>query len=148
MNFIKKQTVFGWITLAAAVLGLIAMIIYIVTSTTGYMAGQPVSALPIVFTIIAVLGLGAMFALADKLDKRIVGAILFVIDVLLAVSLCLFVVDRVQLFADIYFIPVNYPEGEGSALNSSIVGMVFYALALVCVVVTGFAKQLHKNADR
>lgn len=147
MNFIKKQTVFGWITLAAAVLGLIAMIIYIVSGTTGYMAGQPVSALPIVFTIIAVLGLGAMFALADKLDRRIVGAILFVIDVLLAVSLCLFITDRVQLFADVYFIPVNYPESEVASLNTSIAGMVFYIITLVGVIVTGFAKQLHKSAD-
>lgn len=147
MNFIKKQTVFGWITLAAAVLGLIAMIIYIVSGTTGYMAGQPVSALPIVFTIIAILGLGAMFAVADKLDRRIVGAILFVIDVLLAVSLCLFITDRVQLFADVYFIPVNYPESEVASLNTSIAGMVFYIITLVGVIVTGFAKQLHKSAD-
>lgn len=147
MNFIKKQTVFGWITLAAAVLGLIAMIIYIVSGTTGYMAGQPVSALPIVFTIIAILGLGAMFAVADKLDRRIVGAILFVIDVLLAVSLCLFITDRVQLFADVYFIPVNYPEAEVASLNTSIAGMVFYIITLVGVIVTGFAKQLHKSAD-
>ena len=147
MNFIKKQTVFGWVTLAATVLGLIAMIIYIVSGTTGSMAGQPVSALPIGFTIISVLGLGALFAVADKLDKRIVGALLFVIDVLLAVALCLFIVDRVQLFADVYFIPVNYPPSEVAALNTSIVGMVFYIIAIVAVVVTGFAKQLHKSDD-
>lgn len=110
MNFIKKQTVFGWVTLGAAVLGLVAMIVYIVSGTTGYMDGQPLAALPIVFTVISILGLGALFAVADKLDRRIVGGILFVIDILLAVSLCLFIADRVQLFADVYFIPVNFPE--------------------------------------
>ena len=147
MNFIKKQTVFGWVTLGAAVLGLVAMIVYIVSGTTGYMDGQPLAALPIVFTVISILGLGALFAVADKLDRRIVGGILFVIDILLAVSLCLFIADRVQLFADVYFIPVNFPESEVASLNSSIAGMVFYILALVCVIVTGFAKQLHKPAE-
>lgn len=145
MNFIKKQNVFGWVTLAAAVLALIGFIIFLVTSTTGYMAGQSVPALPIVFTIIAILGLGAMFAISDKLDSRIVGGILFALNVILAIALCLFVVARVQLFADVYFIPVNYPDSEGSALSTSIVGMVFYMLSIVCVIVTGFAKQLTKK---
>lgn len=143
MNLIKKQNVFGWITIVAAVFALIGMIVYIVTSTTGFMAGEEVNSLLIVFTLIAVLALIVAALMSDRLDDRVVGGILFVSVVLLAVSFCLFINARVQLFADVYFIPVNYPEGEGTALNISIVGYVFYVLALVGTIVAGFAEKIH-----
>lgn len=143
MNLIKKQNVFGWITIAAAVFALIGMIIYIVTSTTGFMAGEEINGLLIVFTLVAVLALLVAALMSDRLDDRVVGGILFVSVVLLAVGFCLFINARVQLFADVYFIPVNYPEGEGTALNISIVGYVFYVLALVGTIVAGFAEKIH-----
>lgn len=145
MNVIKKINLFGWICVAAVVFSLIGMIIYIVSGTTGYMAGQPLDALPIVFTVISILALLAAVLLGDKLGGRITGLIIFVAVVLAAVSLCLFVVSRVELFSDVYFIPVNYPESEGAALNVSIVGLVFYVLSLICMVVAGFGEKLAKN---
>lgn len=145
MNLIKKQNVFGWVALAAAVLALIGMILYITTSTTGFMAGQDMSALPIVFSLIAIIALVITPLFSDRLDGRVVGGILFAVVLLLVVSFCVFINARVQLFADVYFIPVNYPEGEGTALNASIVGYVFYVLALVATIVAGFADKLHKN---
>lgn len=145
MNVIKKINLFGWICVAAVVFSLIGMIIYIVSGTTGYMAGQPLDALPIVFTVISILALLAAVLLGDKLGGRITGLIIFVAVVLAAVSLCLFVVSRVELFSDVYFIPVNYPESEGAALNVSIVGLVFYVLSLIGMVVAGFGEKLAKN---
>ncbi len=145
MNFIKKQSVFGWITFAAAVLSLVGLIIFIVSGTTGFMAGQPISALTIVFTIIAILGLGTLFAISEKIDKRIVGGILFVLVVLLAVAMCMFIMDRLQLFADVYFIPVNHPKIEDAALSATIAGIVFYILAIIGTIVVGFSGKLNKE---
>lgn len=145
MKLLKKQNVFGWISIASAVLALIGMIIYISTSTTGYLAGQSMDVLPIVFTVLAMIVLVATALVADKLDERIVGGILFAVCLLLTVSFCLFVFARIQLFADVYFIPVNYPEAEGTALSSSIVGYVFYGLALIGTIAAGFSGKLNRD---
>ncbi len=148
MNFIKKQNAFGWAAAAAAVLAVTGMIFYIVTSVSGYMAGQTMSSVPVILTIIGVVVLIAAVILAGKLDGRIIGGLLAVADVLIAIALCVFVNTRVLLFADVYFIPVNYPVSEGTALNLSIVGFVFYVLSLVCTVFAGFGEKLVKSGDK
>lgn len=145
MKFLKQQNVFGWLALASAVLSLVAMIFYIVTGATGFLAGNVVNPAPIILTILGIAALVAAALLSEKLDRRIVGGILFAAVILLAISLCVFVTERVQLFADVYFIPVNYPAAEGSALTVSIVGMVFYIVSLVGTVVAGFAEKLNKE---
>ena len=145
MKFLKQQNVFGWLALASAVLSLVAMIFYIVTGATGFLAGNVVNPAPIILTILGIAALVAAALLSEKLDKRIIGGILFAAVILLAISLCVFVTERVQLFADVYFIPVNYPAAEGSALTVSIVGMVFYIVSLVGTVVAGFAEQLNRE---
>lgn len=145
MKFLKQQNVFGWLALASAVLSLVAMIFYIVTGATGFLAGNVVNPAPIILTILGIAALVAAALLSEKLDRRIIGGILFAAVILLAISLCVFVTERVQLFADVYFIPVNYPAAEGSALTVSIVGMVFYIVSLVGTVVAGFAEKLNKE---
>lgn len=145
MNLIKKQNVFGWIAFGAAALSLVAVIVYIVSGTTGFMSGRSVNALPIVFSVLSVLGILALLVFSDKLDRRITAAIMFVIVVLLAVSLCVFIYGRVFLFADIYFIPVNHPASEDASLNATIVGIVFYIVAIIAAIVTGFAEKLYKD---
>ncbi len=144
MNIIKKQNVFGWAAIVSAVLSLVALIIYIASSATGYLAGQSINPLPIVLTILGIALLAAAVAGAGKADKRLIGIVLFAACVLLTVSLCVCINERVQLFADVYFIPVNYPAGEGSTLNFSIVGIVFYVVAILGTVVSGFGEQLNK----
>lgn len=145
MKFLKQQNVFGWLALASAVLSLVAMIFYIVTGATGFLAGNVINPAPIILTILGIAALVAAALLSEKLDKRIIGGILFAAVILLAISLCVFVTERVQLFADVYFIPVNYPAAEGSALTVSIVGMVFYIVSLAGTVVAGFAEQLNRE---
>lgn len=71
------------------------------------------------------------------------GAMLFVAVVLNAVSVCLFVVSRIQIIADVWFIPVNYPETEGTALSISLAGIVFYLISIAATCVAGFAKKLN-----
>lgn len=47
MNWIKKQNAGTWIMLGSVVLALVALIIYIVNSTTGELAGSEMDMIPI-----------------------------------------------------------------------------------------------------
>ena len=59
----KKVNVFGWILCVSAVIALVGVIVYIVNTTTGYIAGTPVNALvillPVVVIACAVVGIVA-----------------------------------------------------------------------------------------
>ena len=107
----------------ALVLAVAGLAVYIVTSTTGYLAGTAMNVLPIVLTVVAVAALVVDIALGSRLpavvrDLCVVGA-----SALLAASIALFVMARVTLAADVYFIPVNYPAAEADALHISIAGV-------------------------
>lgn len=145
MKYLKNKNHFGYASMAAIIASFIALIFYIVTSYTGYLAGSIASPLPIVFTILSMAILIALIFFAEKLDRRIVGGILFVVNLLLTGSLCYFILGRVDLFADVYFIPVNYPAAEKSALMISIVGFVFYILALAANIYAAFGETLNKE---
>ncbi|MBO4988846.1 MAG: hypothetical protein J6D37_00800 [Clostridia bacterium] len=140
-----KQNLFGYLALGSAVCALVGLIIYIVSSTTGYMEGREMDALPVLLTIVAIVCLVAAPLLAEKLGRSLAGALLFVGEVLLAVSLCMFINARVDHFADIVFIPVNYPLGEKTTLIVSIVGFVFYILAILASIVAAFGEKLIKD---
>lgn len=144
MNFIKKQNAFGWVLLGGAVLSLIAMIIYAVNSTTGYLAGQDVNAWPIALPIIAMLGAVALWLFSDKLDTRITAALTFALALLMAFSIVTLVAARIDLFGDMLN-PVNHPASEGKAVNVAIAAIVFNALAFVAFTVTTVAGKLHRD---
>lgn len=79
MSFIKKQGVCGWIVVAAVILALVSMIMYIVNSNTGYMEGMGMNALPVVFTVIFIIGAVIVLALSDKMNESLSGLLLFVL---------------------------------------------------------------------
>lgn len=56
-----------------------------------------------------------------------------------------FAMGRVTLVADVYFIPVNYPQAEASALNLSIVGMALYLVAIAAMIITAFSEKITKD---
>lgn len=60
---------------------------------------------------------------------------------MLLVSFYFFVMGRVKLAADVYFIPVNYPVAEAQALYISLVGVVFYLISLVMLITAGFRER-------
>lgn len=130
----------------ALVLAVAGLAVYIVTSTTGYLAGTAMNVLPIVLTVVAVAALVVDIALGSRLpavvrDLCVVGA-----SALLAASIALFVMARVTLAADVYFIPVNYPAAEAGALHISIAGVVCYLLADVALIVEAFAASRVERA--
>lgn len=144
-NWLKKQTIASWAVCASTVFGLIGTIIFLVTSTTGYLKGFDINHTPTICSFIALAIIVATFVFSEKLDSKIIDLALFVANVLLIASLMVFILDRVPLIADVHFIPVNYPPAEATALNISIVGFVFYALAIIALIISSFYKRLVKE---
>lgn len=146
MDWIKKQGAAAWCVLAAAVLGLAAVIIYIVNSTTGFMAGTPVNGLIIALSFIAVIGLAAAVVFSEKLDGKIVDLILFAAAIMLIASLLLFIMARISIISDVYFNPVNFPQAEADTLNVSFAGIAFYVLSIAAIVAGTFFEKMTKKA--
>ena len=135
---INKSNLILWI---AAIAALIGMIIYIVTSVTGYLADAAMNPMPVICTVIAII-IAAFAAVGEEKVNAVVYDILIVlINVMLLVSFYWFILGRVSLAADVYFIPVNYPASEASALHISIVGAALYLVADIVMIVTAFAKK-------
>lgn len=129
------------VVLIAMLTAIVGMIIYIVTSTTGYLAASAVNPWPIICTIVCVLLLCAAAFMGEGLTPVSLDLMTAAGFVMLLVSFYFFVMTRVSLAADVYFIPVNYPEAEAAALQISIAGVVFYLIALIALIVEGFRKK-------
>lgn len=138
MNFLSKLGKDGTAIGVSAVLSLVGLIIYIVSATTGFLAGQDVNALPIVFSILAILIDAVIMVKGDSLGSLIKGVLMIAVAALLAVIFAQFILARLTVFADVWFIPVNYPAAEGTALTASMTGIIFYILSFVAVAVAGF----------
>ncbi|HIU70372.1 MAG TPA: hypothetical protein IAC60_02140 [Candidatus Enterosoma merdigallinarum] len=138
MAILKKFTKNTYVVLGSAVVLLIAFIIAVVSGTTGYMAGKAVNGLIVAFSLIALIILAALPFVSSKIGKIPTDILLVAAGALIAVTTCVLIWDRVTLAADVWFIPVNYPEAEEAALNVSIVGAVFYLISFVGVCVSSF----------
>lgn len=137
-KIINKSNLVFWI---AAIAALVGMIIYIVTSVTGYLATAVMNPMPVICTVIAII-IAAFAAVGEEKVNAVVYDILIVlINVMLLVSFYWFISGRVSLAADVYFIPVNYPASEASALHISIVGAALYIVADIVMIVTAFVKK-------
>ena len=135
---INKSNLLLWI---AAIAALIGMIIYIVTSVTGYLADAAMNPMPVICTVIAIII--AIFAAVgeEKVNAVVYDILIVLINVMLLVSFYWFILGRVSLAADVYFIPVNYPASEASALHISIVVAALYLVADIVMIVTAFVKK-------
>lgn len=139
LNWLKKLGVAGYASILGAVFSLVAMIIYIVNSTTGYLAGSSVNALPIIFAILAILLFVVKVALPEKLQNHWLDSfILLAAVVLLSVSICVFVDARTDVAGNQWFIPGMATDAQGACLSVAIAGVVFYVLAVVAAIVAGF----------
>lgn len=135
---INKSNLILWI---AAIAALIGMIIYIVTSATGYLADAAMNPAPVICTVIAIILAGVAAVGEEKVNTVVYDILIVLINVMLLVSFYWFILGRVSLAADVYFIPVNYPASEASALHISIVGAALYLVADIVMIVTAFVKK-------
>lgn len=142
----KSLTKAGYMTCVAIITALAGMILYIITSTTGYLAGTAMNPLPIIFTLVAMLLACVLVGAANKLNPLLVDLLVFVSASFIIASFALFLLERISLAADVYFIPVNYPLAEEVALNISIVGFVCYVISIISMIVVGFSDKV-KTAE-
>lgn len=146
MNFIKKQGVMGWIVVAAVILALVSMIVYIVNSTTGYMDGNAMNAAPVILTVIFIVGAVILLAVSDRLDERVSGAILFVLSLLVAASALVFIVERVAVISDMLN-PVNHPDAQVKTVQAAIAGISLYLVSFLAMVVATIGGRLAKKEN-
>lgn len=145
VNWIKNQKAPTWVSLFAAVMALVGLIIYIVNSTTGYLGNTQMNALPVVLTILAILLIAGLIVVAGKTNHWVSYVVLLAAIVLLAVSVSVFVSTRTDVAGDQWFIPgMDTPE-KGACLSGSIVGVVFYGLSMLSVIAAAFLGNFTKE---
>lgn len=77
----------------------------------------------------------------QKISGSVVDLMMLFSVALLLYSFYEFVIGRVSLAADVYFIPVNYPASEATALHISLVGIVLYIIADIAVIAAAFMRR-------
>ncbi len=127
--------------IVAAAAGVIGLAVYGYTSLTGYLAASATSTLPVALTLAALVCLALRQFAGDKMPAVLSDVLLVAADVCLIGSFAVFVLARVSLAADVYFIPVNYPASEATALHISVVGAVCYLVGIVALIVEGFSAK-------
>ena len=95
---INKSNLILWI---AAIAALIGMIIYIVTSVTGYLADAAMNPMPVICTVIAIILAGVAAVGEEKVNAVVYDILIVLINVMLLVSFYWFILGRVSLAADV-----------------------------------------------
>lgn len=139
MKILKQQGKSPALLLASAVVSATGLIVYLVNTLTGYMAGRGLNVTVVAATAVAIIALVADAVAMDKLNDIAIDGIMVGAAALQIVGFLLFVLDRVSIVADVYFLPVNYPTAEETAMNISIVGFVLYILAIILAAVAAFS---------
>ncbi len=134
---LKNKTWSAFVGLAGAIIALVALIIYIVNSTTGFYANSSFNAWPVVLTLVGIALVVVRIFLAEKIPQGIDKLITLLAVCALAGSFCLYIVSKLQVFADVYFIPVNYPPTEDAACSTAIAGIIIYVIATIASIVSG-----------
>lgn len=140
----KKVNIFGWILCVSAVIALVGIIVYVVNTTTGYIAGTPVNALVVLLPLLVIACAAVLFLKPDLLNDTLTGIVTFVLAVLMAVATILFIVERVEVVGDMLN-PVNHPDSQVTAVTWSIVGIVLYFVSFLGTAVTTLSNRLAKR---
>ena len=142
-EFIKNQTAVSCIVLTGAAVGLIASIIFLINATTGWFAGQSVniwiplcSFTAIILAVCAVLFFDKITLIADLCVMLAV--------ILLGLSVTLFIVDRIDIFSEVWLIPIPNPDTQIAAVNAAAAGIIFYFISIIALITASFSKKFIK----
>lgn len=143
-KLLAKQTIWSYLLLASTILLIPGFIIFLVNSTTGYLAGSKLSALVVTLTILAFLVGILMPVFGEKLRKFAgIGALLIAVMVGISIAGIAWTIEGVA--ADIFFIPVNYPESENATWALGLTSVIFYLLSFLSATVACFGGKLFKE---
>ena len=91
--------------------------------------------------MLTVAAIVLLFA-ADKMKPSALKDVVIVLTGFALIGcISFFAMARVDLAADVWFIPVNLPEGESTALYSSLAGVALYLISFVTVTVKAFSHK-------
>ena len=155
MNNKKKMTAGAWVTCIAAVVTIVALIIYQVNiGGAGYFQNASVSNL-VLYTVCAValflLAIVVGLALKGAAGELISGILQIGAPVLIALALISLIASRVEGLGFIYFsnadvtLEVQTPENLSSA-QTAIASMVAYGVAMLCGIIAAFTSLKRKEA--
>ena len=113
----KAISKFNLILWGAAAAALVGMIIYIVTSVTGYLATSAMNPLPVICTVAAIIIAAVAAVQEEKIPSVPYDILLVGISVLLLISFYYFILGRVSLAADVYC-PPSKSSSMGTMLNT------------------------------
>ena len=123
------------VALIACVAALLAVIMWFVSYST-YPAAAVNSGSGTLFGICAVV-LMAACALGVG-DHKVRGLLILAAGLVLVAFFYQFVMGRVTITADAYFIPVNHPAEEDTAMSQTIVGLAAAFVSFVIITVDAF----------
>lgn len=125
-------------TLVILASALVGLVIYLITSLTGYLVDTAFNAIPVICTAVGMV----LIVACDKVKPGLCKDVLLVAGALALIgALSLFAMDRVRVAADVWFIPVNRPVSEDVCLYTSLVGVAMYIVSVIAAAMKGFAKE-------
>lgn len=140
MDFKKLLTVNNIIKCLASILAIVGSIIFIVTATSGYLAGKSYSALPFVFALLGGLVIAGVIVVESKFPK--VGPFVSMLaGASLTASFVLAIFDRANFLGDA-LIPMDYPADFYSAISATITCFVFIGVAIILLAVSYFIPEI------
>ncbi len=144
MNFIKRQGLSFYLLVVAFVLTLVGIILVGVSSSVSGYALPSLGGI-LACTIIALVLMAAGVVLADRFgaENILVTIVELVALVLLMVAFCNLISDRAVLAsAQFSYDAVN--QTGWTVLYESIVGLVFFLISVILLIVCGFSKGKKK----
>lgn len=145
-KLLAKQTIWSYLLAASVLLLVVGFIVFLVNSTTGYLASDGPSPLVTALSVIALVAGVGLVAAGEKLGK-FAGIGYLLVAAMVAISIAGIAWSVEAVVGDIYFIPVNHPESEDSAWSLAIVSLVFYALSFLAATVACFGDKFYKKAE-
>ena len=135
-KFKDKLTLRNLFLCLSVVMAVVAFIITMIVSTTGYFAGGVPSSAVVIFSLLFVAGSVAFIFFDDKIGKW-ETLYLIVLGIFIILALVLFILDKEEVVGEM-MIPVNHPLKQVAAASTVITGVVFYALSMISFIVASF----------
>ena len=136
----KTLTVNNCFNLLALIFGLIGGIMFIVTATTGYLAGTSYNVMVFVYALLGVVAICGGICLNAYQPKF--GTFLYVVAaVLLSVAFMEALRDRIDFIGD-SFIPMERPAEFHSAISATITSMVFIVVPVLLLAIGCFVPEI------
>lgn len=144
MEFIKKQALGFYLTLASAILAVVGVIFYLINCNTAYFTNKGVNATIIACLIIAVV-LQLVFIVANQLvgAKPFLDIFPIIAAVLITVAAITFVGARVDDMATI--MTFEYNAQTMGDLSSALVGIVCCVIAMIIGIASSFCRVVKES---